>query len=743
MKHRLLLIFLMLLVSSYVMAQGINVVEDDMAFRQRMRSIVTEGNHQYARSNRAGILSAADELSNCLSARQSAGKLGQGDYLEFLADIYKLRGDWHYENSSYDEKSYVAAEEFFLSALKVYVDNHDVFGQDLDKIPMIHRELAQLYYKQSRYREAYDNICLALSAFDNAFLNREFIQGDVLYHEWLDIQMQKALCLARIGKSTEAEAIVNRLLGGFEKGSEKFYESIRKKAKIIMLSNEPDRSERALPLYRTFYDWRKKNAISTLTNMTPAERQDYWMRMRPFVTDCFQLEGEDPGFLFDVALFSKGLLLQMNAFDRNPKAIKTLDFTWKDIQKNLPADGSALEFIQYEKDGAEKLGAVVVRKKGLPVWISLMSPGDFLQYETGSRTNENRLYSSSSSVKNALYQDSILNEKIWNDELRSAIGESQKVYFSPDGYIHQLAIEYMLPASLADKKFYRLSSSRQIILKRKTSLDSALIVGGLTYLTEVPTVPEGNDALAYDYLNGAHAFFSHLSGTKDEAEQIFAARNNQGDTLIMGDAATEPIIRDLIGQYNTVHLSTHGFFSAAGIPQGTDLKPCLTDESLSQSSLALSGANKSLWNLSFDTSNQDGILSAAELATLDLSMVDLAVVSACQTALGRVTADGVYGIQRGLKDAGAGAMLVSLWSVSDKATAAMMARFHKNLAGGMDIHDAFFAARQSLIDKNAEDSPSIKVRKFNPRTMSVQYVSETEEYSEPQYYDAFVLIDAI
>lgn len=738
-----MLIFLLLVASSYVMAQNTNVVENEVAFRQRMRSIVTEGNHQYARSNRTGILAAVDELSNCLSARRSAGKLGQGDYLEFLADIYKLRGDWHYENSSYDEKSYVTAEEFFLSALKVYVDNGDVFGQDLEMIPMIRRELAQLYYKQARYSEAYDNICLALSAFDNAFLNREFIQGDALYQDWLDIQMQKAMCLARIGRASEAETIVDQLLSCFERGSEKYYESFRKKAKIIMLSNDPDRLKRALPLYRTFYDWRKKDAISTLTNMTPAERQNYWMRMRPFVTDCFQLEGEDPGFIFDVALFSKGLLLQMNAFDRNPKAVKTLDYTWKDVQKSLPADGCAIEFIQYEKNGVDMLGAVVVRKKGLPIWINLMSPDDFLRFKTGNRTNEDRVYSSASSVKNALYQDSILNEKIWNEGLRSAIGESQKIYFSPDGFIHQLAIEYMLPASLADKKFYRLSSSRQIILKRKRSLDSALIVGGLTYLTEVPTVPEGNDALAYDYLNGAHAYFSHLSGTKDEAEQIFAARNNQGDTLIMGDAATEPIIRDLIGHYNIVHLSTHGFFSAAGIPQGTDLKPCLTDESLSQSSLALSGANKSLWNLSFDTSNQDGILSAAELATLDLSKVDLAVISACQTALGRITADGVYGIQRGLKDAGAGAMLVSLWSVSDKATSALMARFHKNLAGGMDIHDAFFAARQSLIDKNAEDSPSIKVRKFNPRTMSVQYISETEEYSEPQYYDAFILIDAI
>ena len=465
MRHRLLLIFLLLVASSYTMAQSINVVEDDVAFRQRMRSIVAEGNRQYARSNRAGILAAADELSNCLSDRRSAGKLEQGDYLEFLADNYKLRGDWHYENSSYDDNSYITAEDFFLSALKVYMDNYGVFGQDLDKIPMIHRELAQLYYKQAKYKKAYDNICLALSAFDNAYLNRAL--DDSSYQDWLDIQMQKAICMARLNRTDDAKLLVDSLIDKFEKGSEKYYESIRKKAKIIMLSDDGNKAKTALPLYKSYYEWRKKDALSVLMGMNPEERQDYWMRMRPFVADCFQLEGEDPGFIFDVALFSKGLLLQMNTFDRDPKAIKSLNYTWKDIQKNLPAGGCAIEFIQYEKYGEELLGAVVVKKKGRPVWVPLMAPGDFLKYETCGRTNEDRLYSSSSSVKNALYQDKNLNDKIWTEALCSVIKDCDKVYFSPDGYIHQLAIEYMLPDAIAGKKTYRLSSSRQIILKRK------------------------------------------------------------------------------------------------------------------------------------------------------------------------------------------------------------------------------------------------------------------------------------
>ena len=743
MRFRLLIILTLTFVPTIMLAQTGAADEDDVAFRKRMRDVVSKGNRQYALSNLSGIKAAADELGNSILERRRAGELNSSEYLEFWADLNKLRGDWHYENSSYDSGSYIRAEKYFLSALTIYEDNRDIFGQDLDKIPTIQRELAQLYYKQRRYEEAYDNLCNALNAFDDAFLNRVFVKGDSLYFDHLELQMQKAMCLARLGRVDEAEEIADQLIRRFEKGSERYYESVRKKAKIIMLSDDGQKAKRALPLYKAFYEWRKKDALSVMEYMDPVGRQGYWMRMRPFVTDCIQLEGADPGFIFNVALFSKGLLLQLNAFDRDPKTIKSLDFTWKDVQKSLPKDGCAIEFVQYEKSGISKLGAVVVRKKGRPVWVSMMAPEDFLLYETGGRTNESRLYSSSGSLKNAIYQDSQLRDKIWSEELCSAIGDCNKVYFSPDGYIHQLAIEYMLPDTIANKKMYRLSSMRQVILKRKVNLDSALLVGGLNYLTQVPTIPGGNDALAYDYLNGIHAYFTHLPGTRIEAEQIYRAREHSGDSLLMGNAATEPTVRSLMGQYSIVNLSTHGFFSAAEIPQGTDLKPCLSDESLSQSSLALSGANKSLWDFSFDTSNQDGILSAAEIATLDLSKVDLAVISACQTALGKVTGDGVYGIQRGLKDAGVGAMLVSLWSVSDKATATLMARFHKNLAGGMGIYDAFLAARQSMIDKNNNDSPSIKVRKFNPRTMSVQYISETEEYSEPQYYDAFILIDAI
>ena len=714
--------------------------ESDTAFRASMRRLVSEGNRQSDRSNRAGIKAVADSIASRLEARSQAGLLQRNDSLEFTADWYKLLGDWHYENSNIDTASYKKAEHLFLQAGHLYSAYAHIFGEDLDKGPMICRGLAQLYYKEGRYADALGQVEAALDAFEEAYGNGLFEEGDPLFVDWTDLRMQKALCLARLGKDGEAERMAERLLKDFPKGSERYYESLRKKAKIIMLSDRIGREKQALPLYRTYFDWQKKDALASLKTMTPAERQDYWMRMRPFVTDCFQLEGEDPGFLFDVAMFSKGLLLQFNAFDRNPETIKQLDYGWQDVQKRLPADGCAIEFLQYEKDERQRMGAVLLGKTGQPVWISLPSPDVILESQAGGKSIGSRISSTAGKVKNALYENERLREIIWTGELQQAIGENKDVYFSPDGYLHQLAIEYLLPEALEGKRFYRLSSTRQIILKRQPRLDAALIVGGITYLTDQRDNVPGNDSLAFRYLNGVHARFNYLPGTKFEAEAVRDIRNTPADSLLTGLTATEPALRSLMGQYSILCLSTHGFFRADSVPTGTDLKTCLTDESLSQSVLALAGVGKSIGNPLFDPSRQDGILSSAEIAELDLSKVDLAIISACQSGLGQVSADGVYGIQRGLKDAGTGALVVSLWNVDDKSTILLMKRFHEGLVQGKSVHEAFMDARASLM--NPSEGNGVKTRRFNPRTMRNEYIEE-EAFNRPQYYNAFILIDAI
>ncbi len=165
----------------------------------------------------------------------------------------------------------------------------------------------------------------------------------------------------------------------------------------------------------------------------------------------------------------------------------------------------------------------------------------------------------------------------------------------------------------------------------------------------------------------------------------------------------------------------------------------MTDESLSESLMALAGANTNLNNPQFQSQRHDGLLSAREFSGLDMSGVRLFVASACQTGLGQITPDGVYGIQRGLKNAGVGAIVVSLWSVDDRATCALMTTFYRELRAGKSIHEAFNAARGYLLSTNADLQPRSS---FDAGTLS-QSATTTRDMSAPRYANAFILIDAI
>ena len=85
------------------------------------------------------------------------------------------------------------------------------------------------------------------------------------------------------------------------------------------------------------------------------------------------------------------------------------------------------------------------------------------------------------SIKNLLYSDSVLFHQIWTPQLMKAIGDAKKVYFAPDGFLHQLAIEYMIPDTLID--CYRLSSTRVLTKKKEPVNYSKLLVCGGMNLT--------------------------------------------------------------------------------------------------------------------------------------------------------------------------------------------------------------------------------------------------------------------
>lgn len=151
-------------------------------------------------------------------------------------------------------------------------------------------------------------------------------------------------------------------------------------------------------------------------------------------------------------------------------------------------------------------------------------------------------------------------------------------------------------------------------------------------------------------------------------------------------AATEVEVRNAMPQAAYLHFATHGFFAssefrsaltsargAAGLTGATAVDVAAGQHPGLLSGLVLSGAN------SPNEQGDDGVLTALEVAELDLSRVELAVLSACETGLGEVAGgEGVLGLQRGFQVAGARTVIASLWKVDDEQTRQLMERFYEN-----------------------------------------------------------------
>ena len=533
---------------------------NDSSFCQYMDSLTSVGNHAYELSNRIKIQSVIQLMEKSLEQKHLAGHLLKQDSLNYTADILKLKGDYHYENSNYNTVSYKLACQYFDSALTIYQNNSQVYQSRI--VTILHIEKAQLFYKQRQYRNALAEMLKVDSLYQ---INLDNYEIDPYDAEYLDFLTQYAMCLMRTGNYEDAYSKIEKALSSYsDKSNIRYFEALRKKAKIIMVSGTSKRKNEALACYKEYYEHQKAYCKHMFNSMTAEEREQYWMRIRPFITDCYYLEDVDASFLYDVTLFSKGLLLQLNRFSgqgvASAKALASLDYTWCDIQKKLNSDACAIEYIQYETDEITRMAALVLRSSGTPQFIKMSNPSEILNYKfenVGDNVSE-RINSTSRKRKNGLYRDSVLCSMIWSQTLLHAIDNCKSVYFSPDGYLHRLAIEYMIPQSSSPKKLFRLSSTRQLVEKRDriSSQDSALICGGIDYNSELENsvISCKNDSIAYAYYHNEKAYFSQLPASEQEARNIKDSRACNTDSMLTGSSAHEYAFRNLCSQFPLVSI---------------------------------------------------------------------------------------------------------------------------------------------------------------------------------------------
>lgn len=298
------------------------------------------------------------------------------------------------------------------------------------------------------------------------------------------------------------------------------------------------------------------------------------------------------------------------------------------------------------------------------------------------------------------------------------------IYFSPSGILHQIPIE-SLPIGngkvMSDVyHMHRVSSTQELAIKKdEVKYEKAVLYGNLNYeMTNDEMIAESrvqygdnknyfvSRGLLEDSIRGY--VWTTLSNTEREVDYIsdLLNKNQVTTTTYQQNKGNEESFKALSGKgYNIIHLATHGFFYPDKVAKEKDyFKPTFMnttstyhpDFSMWRSGLVLSGGNRAWKGDTIPNQVEDGILKAQEISDLDLQGADLVVLSACQTGLGEITSDGVFGLQRAFKMAGAQTIVMSLTEVDDQTTMTMMNKFYTNLFSGQSKHDAFYNAQRYI-----------------------------------------------
>lgn len=395
-----------------------------------------------------------------------------------------------------------------------------------------------------------------------------------------------------------------------------------------------------------------------------------------------------------------------------------MSVTWQDVQKNLKERDVAIEFVEFpiiESDSVMYAALVLKKDWKKPKMIPLFEKRQLDQF---LNQTPDKLYSG--------YMGKQLSRLMWKP-LEEVIKKGDDIYFSAAGVYYQLALEY-LPSDegipLCDLyNFRRLSSTRQLVLeKQNTTINSAALYGGIQY--DVNPTEMASESKKYQLDENLYAYrgmstdslrgnaWVPLDNTIPEIEFISGelSGNHITTTVFTGIGANEESIKSLSGKKtNILHLATHGFFFPAEetrkinyfqMPASNNSAP---DMSMRRSGLIMAGGNRAWSGDTIPEGVDDGILTAQEISILDFRKMDLVVLSACETGLGDIsTSEGVFGLQRAFKKAGANTLVMSLWKVNDQVTKLLMSKFYQNLMEGKSKHDAFLEAQQFIRSRHPE-----------------------------------------
>lgn len=337
------------------------------------------------------------------------------------------------------------------------------------------------------------------------------------------------------------------------------------------------------------------------------------------------------------------------------------------LRDKLKLNEAAIDFLRM-KDKNTGMGnyyALVTRKGAEETVLVPLLDESKIRTLIDSKPDSKDSYIQSMDRSSQLYQ------LVW-EPLEEHLKGVNFIHVSTAGILNKVAFSGLMDYqknSLADKyEIYYYSSLRDFINDTSS--------------------PQINESVAFfggvDFGGGESGKLNYMPGTKDEVKAfkvVCAAKGWSVDTKI-GNEASEMNLKKLGGMNapGVLHLATPVYF-----------------EHLEEfSGIALANANSKITSGQFSDNDDDGILNAKEIAKMDLSKVNLVLLSATETASDKNSDKGILAIQRALKAAGVDTILFSQWKLPDKQVQEMLALFYFNHLSGMDTHKAFYTAQNDI-----------------------------------------------
>lgn len=403
--------------------------------------------------------------------------------------------------------------------------------------------------------------------------------------------------------------------------------------------------------------------------------------------------------------------------------------TWRDIKQSLKHNECAIEFIQYvgfSKSNSEtkdlKYAALILTPEiDSPIFVELCTFNQLynvlLNALIGQEIGINGLYVQG--------KEHILYKLIW-EKIDNYVIESKTIFISPILNIQDVNWSF-IPCPdgcyLNDKYDIRIvTSTAKIYNQERAQFSDAYVYGGIEYTkgNHNSSQMSYRSIVINELCDSTRSGFGFLRASGYEADQIANAlqANNIETNLIKGTNANENSFREMDGHSpSIIHLSTHGFY-LVGFDKYSEYFDKLLSYSIKDNSMLLSGilladGNSALRGSSDNTPLNDGVITAEEIAMLDLRNTNLVVLSACETAIGENLQEGFGGLVRAFKNAGVKSVLASLWKVPDDATAKLMISFYKLFLSGTEMHLALKIAQKEV----------------------------SKLYPDPYYWASFILLD--